>query len=183
MSVSPRQRSSFRVGRLDFGNVTPGFASLFTNAGTPTSGTSGTLANIATKGSLLADTTNGVLYVNRGTKASPTWVPMGSSQAAITAITASGAIAPGTPATYVITKAGVAAMTIAAPTATTHDGVLITVTSFTANAHTVTATGLLYTGGAATDVATFNAQKGASLKLMAYQAKLIVLDANGVSFS
>jgi hypothetical protein len=44
-----------------------------TNAGAPTSGTSGTLAGIADIGSLLIDNTNGVLYQNTNTIASPTW--------------------------------------------------------------------------------------------------------------
>jgi hypothetical protein len=51
-------------------------------------------------------------------------------------ITADGAIAPHTPATYMITKAGVAAMTLAAPTTVVDDGLIITVVSSTANAHT-----------------------------------------------
>ena len=46
---------------------------VFTTNAAPTNGTSGTLANIATKGSLLSDTTNGALYYNTGTGASPTW--------------------------------------------------------------------------------------------------------------
>lgn len=46
---------------------------LFDNAGAPTSGTSGTGAGWAGKGSLCADSTNGTLYQNTGTKASPTW--------------------------------------------------------------------------------------------------------------
>lgn len=46
---------------------------LLTNAGAPTSGTSGTFANVARKGWLLLDETNGALYQNTGTLASPTW--------------------------------------------------------------------------------------------------------------
>ena len=45
----------------------------FRFAGTPTSGGSGTFVNQAMKGSLLVDTTNGLLYVNTNTLASPTW--------------------------------------------------------------------------------------------------------------
>jgi hypothetical protein len=48
------------------------------NAGAPTSGTSGTGAGSAPKGSLLNDTTNGVLYMNTGTQASPTWTEVPS---------------------------------------------------------------------------------------------------------
>jgi len=46
---------------------------VYTNAGAPTNGTSGTLAKIAPPSSLLADTTNLKLYQNTNTKASPTW--------------------------------------------------------------------------------------------------------------
>jgi hypothetical protein len=45
------------------------------NPGAPT-GT--TLAGHAGKGCLLIDTTNGVLYINTGTKATPTWTKVGT---------------------------------------------------------------------------------------------------------
>lgn len=41
--------------------------------GAPTDGTSGTGAGQAGKGSRYTDTTNANLYLNAGTKASPTW--------------------------------------------------------------------------------------------------------------
>lgn len=47
----------------------------FTNAGLPTGGL--TLAGVAAKGALLIDTTNGVLYINTGSKATPTWTMVG----------------------------------------------------------------------------------------------------------
>jgi hypothetical protein len=100
-----------------------------------------------------------------------------------TALTTNGAIAPNTAANYIITKAGVLADTLAAPTVTTSDGLEIKITSGTANAHTITATGLLQTGSASVNVATFNANAGASLTLMAYQGLWFVRAANGISFS
>lgn len=45
--------------------------------GTPANGVSGTGANTAGKGSLYVDTTNGVLYINTGTMASPAWMFVG----------------------------------------------------------------------------------------------------------
>lgn len=42
-------------------------------AGAPTNGTSGTGAKVAGIGSTYTDTTNKRRYINRGTKASPTW--------------------------------------------------------------------------------------------------------------
>lgn len=94
------------------------------------------------------------------------------------AITASGAIAAHTAACYVITKSSAAAaMTLAAPTATTDDGLIIAVYAdgATPRAHTITATGLFLDGSTTTDVATFAANNGAGVILMAYQAKWIVL--------
>ncbi len=46
-------------------------------AGAPSNGTSGTGVGVAGKGSLVVDATNGILYVNVGTKASPTWLAAG----------------------------------------------------------------------------------------------------------
>jgi len=43
------------------------------NAGVPTSGTSGTGAGLCGKGTVLIDVTNGGVYINTNTKASPTW--------------------------------------------------------------------------------------------------------------
>ena len=50
----------------------------FTTAGVPTDGTSGDGAGWAGKGSQCTDTTNGKLYINTGTKASPTWTVVGA---------------------------------------------------------------------------------------------------------
>ena len=51
-------------------------------AGPPRSGTTGgTLAGVAEAGDLLKDATNGVLFVNEGTQASPYWTPVGYDQA------------------------------------------------------------------------------------------------------
>ncbi len=49
------------------------------NQGAPTNGTSGTRANQnAGPGALLLDVTNGKLFVNTNTSASPTWTVVGS---------------------------------------------------------------------------------------------------------
>lgn len=164
-------------------------------AGAPTNGTSGTGAGssalAAGPGSTYCNTTTGFWYVNVNTALSPLWVLFASANGApgaVTALTTNGAINPNTAAKYAITKAGVLADTLAAPTAGAvsaggDDGKVIIIASTTANAHTVTATGLLQTGDATTDVATFNAAAGATLELMAYNAKWVVLNANGVTFS
>lgn len=100
----------------------------------------------------------------------------------VTLASASGAItiAPGT---VVITKTGsLAAMTLAAPTAA-QNGLILTVTSSTAFAHTVTATGLFddgVTGGSKT-TATFAAFAGASMTIMAYEGKWHTLSLKAVT--
>lgn len=84
---------------------------------------------------------------------------------------------------YVITKAGVLADTLAAPTAGVQDGMIISIISSTADAHTLTATGLLQTGATYVNLATFAAHAGAGLTLMAYNGYWIVLYSNGITFS
>lgn len=98
-------------------------------------------------------------------------------------LAASGAVPATASANYVVTKAGVAALTLAAPTATTNDGMEISITSATANAHTLTATGLFQTGTASVNLATFAANAGAGLTLMAYQGKWQVVASVGITFS
>lgn len=99
-------------------------------------------------------------------------------------LTANGAIPPAVPQAYVVTKAGVLADTLAAPPASPlGDGIVLTITSDTAFAHTITATGLLDTGSANTNVATFAAFKGAGVQLVSYNARWKVLSSTGVTFS
>lgn len=99
-------------------------------------------------------------------------------------LTTNGAIKSATPGYYVITKAGVLADTLAAPPAPSKgNGIVIIITSRTANAHTLTATGLLNTGSAFVNVATFNPNAGATLAIISDNSLWNVLFANGVSFS
>jgi len=117
------------------------------------------------------------------------WVDIGrvgvtsGNPSGLVAVAASGAIAPRTSASYVITKAGVAAMTLAAPTAGTDDGVEIFVTSGTANAHTITTVNLLKTGSANVAIATFAASIGAGVWLVAYNGFWHVKSQIGITFS
>ena len=68
--------------------------------------------------------------------------------------------------TIVLTKAGVAAMTLAAPSKA-QDGIEVTILSATANAHTVTYTAGFYADTTSSDVATFAAKAGASMTIVA----------------
>ncbi len=159
---------------------------LLTNNGAPTSGASGTYNGQAGLGTLLIDFATPNLYINTGTLASPTWTlfTTGTSLIPLTALSVNGAI-PVAPGDFVITKGSILADTLAAPAASPGgDGVLITVTSDTAFAHTITFTGSkLDSGGSAALTATFNANKGSSLTVLSYNARWKVISANGVGFS
>lgn len=93
---------------------------------------------------------------------------------------ASGGIDPTQSHRYLITKAGVAALTLAAPTI---DNIRLEIRSTTAFAHTITATGLLQTGAAGTDLATFAAFGGAGLVLASFNGKWMVMNSVGITFS
>jgi len=102
-------------------------------------------------------------------------------------ITAAGALTV-KPFINLITNAAVTALTLAAPTAGAQsaggqDYITLEVISSTGYAHTVTATGLLQTGSASVNVATFAAYAGAGLTLMAYNGKWIVISSVGITFS
>lgn len=97
-------------------------------------------------------------------------------------IAASGALPVNEPGRSIITKAGVAALTLAAP-ALADDGMKVQIISTMDQAHTITATGLYLDGAGHTDLATFAAHAGASITLMAYQGKWVVLALQGVTMS
>lgn len=106
------------------------------------------------------------------------WIPLTGTTAGTP-----DAINPHTPANYIINSTAADGCTLAAPTATIDDGIEILVESNSAYAHSVTATGLLETGSASVNKATFAAYAGCSLRLKAYQAKWYVLSQVGVTFS
>ena len=68
----------------------------------------------------------------------------------------------------IITKAGVCAMTLAAPIAGTDDGKWLAIDSTTAQAHTLTIANGLRGAGASADVGTFTAAIGNGIELYAY---------------
>lgn len=97
--------------------------------------------------------------------------------AAVDIYTADGAILVDT-AIAVLAKTSAAAMTLAAPTAGTDDGIRIQLVAGTAFAHVVTATGLIDDGvtGGAKNTVTLGAFVGASCELMAYNGHWVVLN-------
>lgn len=84
----------------------------------------------------------------------------------------------------VATKGSASAFTLAAPT-TAQNGTRITVTSGSAYAHVITATGLIHDGvtGGAKNTATFAAYLGASIVLVAYNGKWHVESKNAVTIA
>lgn len=114
--------------------------------------------------------------------------PEGYDTSKFVSLLVNGAIPIGpplVPAIYQINKAGVLADTLAAPVSgnALDDGKVIYIVSNTANAHTVTATGLFQSGSAAVNLATFAAFAGAGMNLMALQGKWVVLSSVGVTFT
>ena len=97
------------------------------------------------------------------------------------AVNGAASIAAGT---VIFTKAGVLAATLAAPTAG-QAGTRMTFVGGTANAHTLTATGLIDDGvtGGSKNLATFAAFVGASITLEAYNLKWVVVANNNVTIS
>jgi hypothetical protein len=84
----------------------------------------------------------------------------------------------------ILTKGSAGAYTLAAPTSA-EEGNVIKVIAGTAAAHTITATSLIddgVTGGSKT-TATFAAFIGASIELMAYNLKWVVISKNVVTIS
>lgn len=97
-------------------------------------------------------------------------------------LSADGAI-PIADADYVITKAGVCALTLAAP-AVADEGKVVRVISFTANAHVVTFTGnTLMSGAAGVLTATFAAQPGAGITVRATGQKWALIGNTGVTIT
>lgn len=94
---------------------------------------------------------------------------------------ANGAIAAKT-GVVMLTKAGVAAMTLAAPTAGTDDGKVLTIVAATANAHTVTQTTPGFNNaGTSGDVATFGGAIGDNMVVVAYNGRWHVISLRNVT--
>lgn len=83
-----------------------------------------------------------------------------------------------------LTKAGVAAMTLAAPDNPDDNGARITFIATTANAHTVTATTIGFNEGNTTsDVATFGGAIGDGFECVAYNGEWYTTHVTNVTFA
>lgn len=125
--------------------------------------TSTRLASLQLTGTLQVDTTSVF------TQAAVFTVPpvfTGGTQESVTPMAANGAVTIKTGIVQ-ITKAGVCAMTLAAPTAA-QEGTVIVFDSATAQAHTLTITAGLRGAGAGADVGTWGGAIGDGITLYAY---------------
>lgn len=106
---------------------------------------------------------------------------VGVIQHTVTLAAADGAISA-KQGVVVITKATAAALTLAAPTATTDDGKVLRIVSSTAAAHTVTQTTPGFNGGTTgSDVATYGAAIGNAMEIVAYNGVWLVSNLTGVT--
>jgi hypothetical protein len=79
---------------------------------------------------------------------------------------------------FIVTRAGVDAMTLGAPTPGLDDNLSIAIYSDTANAHTITTASLFANGAALAAVATFKPFRGSGLTLRAFNGVWQVLSSN-----
>lgn len=78
---------------------------------------------------------------------------------------------------------GALSITLATPVAKTDDGKRIAIVNATSQQHTITATGILNNGSSNVNTATFAANAGGYLELVAYNAQWYVTSQQGVTFS
>jgi hypothetical protein len=98
-------------------------------------------------------------------------------------IGASGAVNPSQRANYLINATSKAVMTLGAPRPTLDDGTILDFTSTTNFGHEITTPGILLTGTASVNTATWPSFGGGSLVLEAQAGQWLVKSSNGVSFS
>lgn len=91
---------------------------------------------------------------------------IGGQQDALTVISGDGAVAVA-PGATALTKASAAAITIAAPTVTTHDGYMVRIYSETAQAHVITCSTDGFNSKGSSGTITFSAAKGNAVLLIA----------------
>lgn len=167
------------MGPTKFTTLEVTSTSTLTGAVTATAGVTGAVTGNVT-GNLTGNVTGNVTgNLTGNVTGNVTGDVVGGLKNTVVAVTADGAITvPTVNKSYFITKAGVAAMTIADPTATTHDGVRLTFISTTANAHTLSnaaGSGFFSSGGGSKDIGTFGGAIGDGIVIEAYQGKWYIV--------
>lgn len=129
----------------------------------------------AALGQMGFDSTTGTQYVNTGTAYAPAWTEVEKHVQQVASANGAVTIPNVGSKTVLLTKAGVAAMTLGTPT-TAQNGVRITFIATTANAHTVTCATIGFNAGdEAKDVATFGAAIGNNFSVEAYGGEWYVV--------
>jgi co-chaperonin GroES (HSP10) len=122
-------------------------------------------------GPLTADTIN-EQTANAGVTIDGARIKDGAIQAGqqddVVAITGDGAITIA-PSSIFLSKGSAAAITIAAPTATTHDGIIIRIVAISAQAHVVTCATVGFNAKGSSGTLTFGGAIGDSVVIEAYQ--------------
>lgn len=145
------------------------------------------IRNLATAAGFVYDSVAGLFKYN-GADAVKTLVDTDTAQTLtnksliqpVAAYAADGAIAI-SPGVHALTKAGVGAYTLAAPTAA-QEGTHLIIFSTTANAHVITATNLINDGvGPLLDTITFDNVAGAHIQLVAYNLLWYVVAQNATT--
>lgn len=98
-------------------------------------------------------------------------------------ISQSGAVNPSQRANYLINAQAKAVLTLGAPRPTADDGTLLDFTSTTNFGHTLTTPGILLTGTASVNTATWPSFGGGTLVLEAQAGSWLVKSSNGITFS
>ena len=106
---------------------------------------------------------------------------LASLQFEVSEMSANGAIDKDV-SSVVITKGGVAALTLENPSAD-QNGHVMTIVSATAHAHTVTNTSGFNDGGTASDVATFGGAKGDAMVIVAFNQRWYTLTLRNVTLA
>lgn len=148
---------------------------------------------IATLGAVTCAALTATTGTFSGAVSGTTWTGTGIATASqikarefVLAMAVDGAITiPAYSQTILCTKAGVLAMTLADPTATTHDGVRLTIIATTAQANTLDNSGGsgFNAGGAGSDIGTFGGAIGDNIVIEAYQGKWYVISSVNVTLA
>jgi hypothetical protein len=145
------------VGSLLIGRTNPVLN--LTGSAAPTNGASGTGAGLANPGSSYFDTTNGVAWINVGTKAAPVWSPLQPRSFAISSANILGmnatpvALIADPPAGYAVIVNGILFIMTRTATAYANGGVVTFVyTGGAVVAHAGAVAAAVITGGAGTEL-------------------------------
>lgn len=124
----------------------------------------------------------GAITATGGVTGGVTGTLVGGVQLPVAVITGDGAITI-TPGSVHFTKAGAGAITIAAPTAVTHDGYVLVLVAGTAQAHVVTSATVGFNAKGSSGTLTFGGAIGDSAVIIARNGNWYVVSVKGVTIA